>query len=76
MLADLCKRRGDVEIDTRNLKVVLKTENIRARSKDTFMKELLASVVSYNPVSQFHCQAAELAEQPPRRMSFKRTWTT
>jgi len=76
VLADLYKRRVDVEIDIRNLKVVLKTENIRARSKDTFMKELLASVVSYNLVSQFRCQAAELAEQPPRRMSFKRIWTT
>jgi hypothetical protein len=76
VLADLYKRRVDVEIDIRNLKVVLNTENILARSEDTFMKELLASVVSYNLVTQFRCQAAELAEQPPRRMSFKRTWTT
>lgn len=76
VLADLYKRRGDVEIDIRNLKVVLKTENIRARSVDTFMKELLASMVSYNLVTQFRCQAAELIQQPPRRLSFKRTWTT
>ncbi len=76
VLADLYKRRVDVEIDIRNLKVVLKTEEMLARSVDTFMKELLASVVSYNLVSQFRCQAAELVEQPPRRMSFKRIWTT
>lgn len=76
VLADLYKRRGDVEIDIRNLKVVLNTENIRARSVDTFLKELLASIVSYNLVTQFRCQAAELIQQPPRRMSFKRTWTT
>jgi hypothetical protein len=76
VLADLYKRRGDVEIDIRNLKVILNTEDIRARSVDTFFKELLASIVSYNLVTQFRCQAAELIQQPPRRMSFKRTWTT
>ena len=65
-----------VEVDIRNLKVVLDAENIRARSVDTFRKELLASVVSYNLVTQFRRQAAELVDVPPRRMSFKRTWTT
>ena len=75
-LADLYERRVDVEVDIRNLKVVLNTENIRARSMDTFFKELLASVVSYNLVTQFRRQAAELVDEPPRRMSFKRTWTT
>jgi hypothetical protein len=76
VLADLYQRRGDVKIDIRNLKVVLNTEDIRARSVDTFFKKLLASIVSYNLVTQFRCQAAELIQQPPRRMSFKRTWTT
>lgn len=75
-LAKLYERRFDVEVDIRNLKVVLDTENIRALSVDTFFKELMASMVSYNLVTQFRRQAAELAEQPPRRMSFKRTWTT
>ncbi len=75
-LADLYAQRVDVEVDIRNLKVVLDAENIRARSVDTFRKELLASVVSYNLVTQFRCQAAELVDVPPRRMSFKRTWTT
>jgi hypothetical protein len=75
-LAALYERRGDVEIDIRNLKVVLDTEHLRARSVDTVMKELLASVVSYNLVTQFRCQAAELISEPPRRMSFKRIWTT
>lgn len=76
VLAGLYERRGDVEIDIRNLKVVLNTEQILARSVDTFHKELLASMVSYNLVTQFRCQAAELIREPPRRMSFKRTWTT
>lgn len=75
-LADLYAHRVDVEVDIRNLKVVLDTENMRARSVDTFRKELLASVVSYNLVTQFRRQAADLVDLPPRRMSFKRTWTT
>jgi hypothetical protein len=76
VLADLYRRRGDVEVDIRNLKVVLDTENIRARSVAMFFKELLTSIVSHNLVSQFRCQAAELVNELPRRMSFKRIWTT
>ena len=76
VLADLYRRRVDVEVDIRNLKVVLDTENIRARSVPMFFKELLTSIVSYNLVTQFRRQAAELLNEPPRRMSFKRTWTT
>ena len=75
-VAALYERRNDVEIDIRNLKVVLDTEHLRARSVDTVMKELLASLVSYNLVTQFRCQAAKLISEPPRRMSFKRIWTT
>jgi Transposase DDE domain len=76
VLADLYRRRVDIEVDIRNLKVVLDTENIRARSVEMFFKELLTSIVSYNLVSQFRRQAAELVNEPPRRMSFKRIWTT
>lgn len=75
-VASLYECRNHVEVDIRNLKVVLKTEAIRARSVDTFRKELLASIVSYNLVTQFRCQAAALIQEPPRRLSFKRVWTT
>lgn len=75
-LADLYEARVQVEIDIRNLKVVLDTENIRAQSVSMFEKELMMSMVSYNLVSQFRAQAAALIGEPPRRMSFKRTWTT
>lgn len=76
MLSDLYARRNDVEIDIRNIKVVLDTENIRARSVEMFHKELLTSMVAYNLVVQFRRQAADLVKLPPRRMSFKRVWTT
>ena len=75
-LAGVYKRRVDVEIDIRNIKVVLDTETIRAKSVLMFEKELLCSVVAYNLVIQFRRQAAQLAKVPARRMSFKRTWTT
>jgi hypothetical protein len=75
-LSELYAHRVDVEVDIRNLKVVLDAENIRAKSVDTFHKELPGSVVSDNLVSQFRRQAAELISEPPRRMSFKRVWTT
>jgi hypothetical protein len=75
-MADAYKQRYDVEIDIRNMKVVLNMETIRAKSVDMFRKELLASVVTYNLVTQFRRQAADLANLPPRRLSFKRVWTT
>lgn len=75
-LSDLYRLRGDIEIDIRNLKVVLNTERILARSVDMFHKELLMSQVAYNLVTPFRRQAAALIAQPPRRMSFKKTWTT
>lgn len=68
--------RGDVEIDIRNLKVVLNTEEIRAKSVEMFEKELLTSLVAYNLVGQFRRQAAAQAHVAPRRLSFKRVWTT
>jgi hypothetical protein len=68
--------RSDVEIDIRNLKVVLDTEHIRAKSVELFQKELLTSIVAYNLVGQFRRQAAALARVEPRRLSFKRVWTT
>lgn len=75
-LADLYARRVDVEVDIRNLKVVLDAENIEAKSVDTVLKELYAAVISYNLVSQFRRQAARLIDEPPRRMSFKNIWRT
>ena len=44
-VAALYKYRTDVEIDIRNVKVVLNTENIRAKSVEMFQKELLTSMV-------------------------------
>ena len=56
--------------------MVLDTENIEARSTDTFLKELDASVISDNLVTQFRRQAADLIDEPPRQLSFKGVWRT
>lgn len=63
-------RRYDVEHDIRDIKVTLNTEHIRAQSVEMVQKELLTSMVAYNLVVQFRRQAAQLANLPPRRMSF------
>jgi hypothetical protein len=75
-LSELYRQRGDIEIDIRNLKVVLNTERIQARSVEMFHKELLTSLVAYNLVTQFRRQAARLIAEHPRRLSFKGVWTT
>lgn len=75
-LSDLYMCRVNVEVDIRNVKVVLNTEGIAARSVNMFVKELLMSMVAYNLVTQFRRQAAKMADVEPRRLSFKRTWTT
>lgn len=75
-LAALYGKRWAVEIDIRNVKVVLDTESIRARSVEMFHKELLTSTVAYNLVIQFRRQAARLAELPVKRLSFTKVWNT
>jgi hypothetical protein len=70
------QRRYDVEHDIRDVKVTLGTERIRAKSVEMVHKELLTSIVAYNLVVQFRRQAAQLANVPPRRLSFTGVWNT
>ena len=74
--AEFYSRRYDVEHDIRDLKVSLSLETMRSRSVEMMKKELLTSVVAYNLVIQFRRQAADLANLPPRRLSFKEVWYT
>jgi len=68
--------RYDVEHDIRDIKVSLDTENVRAKSVAMVKKELLTSIVAYNLTVQFRRQAAQLANLPPRRLSFTGVWNT
>jgi len=69
-------RRYDVEHDIRDVKVTLNTERIAAHSEAMVRKELLTSIVAYNLVVQFRRQAAQVANLPPRRLSFTGVWNT
>jgi hypothetical protein len=76
LLAGLYGKRWEVESDIRNVKVVLDTESIRARSEEMFRKELLTSLAAYNLVVQMRRQAARLAKVPVKNLSFTGVWTT
>ena len=69
-LAELYKRRVDVETDIRDVKVTLKIEELRAKSLPMLRKELATSILAYNLVVQVRRLAAQIAGVPPRRISF------
>lgn len=74
VLADLYKRRQDIETDIRDVKVTLKTEEVRAKSVTMLRKELATSIVAYNLVQQVRRLAAQQAGVKPRRLSFTGVW--
>ncbi len=68
---DIYKCRLDVETDIGDIKVTMDTENIRAKTKESVLKELYTSLIAYNSVVQFRRDAARVANKTPRQMSFK-----
>ena len=73
-MGKLYRRRYDGEFDIRDLKVTMATEQLRARSVETVLKELYASVIAYNLTVQFRRCAAEHVGLEPRRLSFSGVW--
>jgi len=73
-LAQQYRRRYDVENDIRDIKVTMKLEEIRATSKEMVLKEMYASLFAYNILIQLRRQVAQIANQTPRRISFKGVW--
>lgn len=72
--AHLYSHRYQIEFDIRDLKVTMDGENLRARSVEMALKELMAGVAAFNLARQFRNQAAKLAKVEPRRLSFKSCW--
>jgi hypothetical protein len=72
---DLYFQRNHVEVDIRNIKVVLKTELLKSKSVEMFRKELGMAMVAYNLTSQLRRQAAFIAKCTPRELSFTGVWT-
>ena len=67
--------RNDVEVDIRNIKLVIGTEEIRAKSQEMFLKEFALSMVAYNLTTQLRRQAAVVGECEPRELSFTGVWS-
>lgn len=74
-IAATYRRRLDVETDIRDVKITLKTDDIRARSVAMLVKELTLGTVAYNLVVQVRRLAAQRAHVQPRCLSFAGVWT-
>lgn len=74
-LRELFWKRNDVEVDIRNLKLVIGTEEIRAKSNEMFLKEFALSMVAYNLTTQLRRQAAAVGQCEPRELSFTGVWS-
>lgn len=74
-LRSLYWKRNDIEVDIRNIKLVIGTEEIRAQSKEMFLKEFALSMVAYNLTTQLRREAARIVDCDPRELSFTGVWS-
>jgi len=74
-LAELYGLRFNVETDIRNVKVVLRMNELRGQSRPMLRKELALGMVAYNLVIQIRRLAAQQAGLAPRRLSFAGSWS-
>lgn len=74
-LAELYGLRFNVETDIRNVKVVLRMDELRGQSRSMLRKELALGMVAYNLVIQIRRLAAQQAGLAPRRLSFSGSWS-
>lgn len=73
VLATLYRGRWHVELDIRNIKTTLGMEKLRCKTPEMAVKELWAYLLAYNLIRLLMAQAALLADQIPRQLSFKHT---
>jgi hypothetical protein len=69
----LYRRRWNVELDLRHIKTTLGMEHLRCKSPAMARKELWVYLLAYNLIRLLMAQAALLADQIPRQLSFKHT---
>lgn len=74
-LGELYGLRSDVETDIRNIKVVLRMDELRGQSPAMIHKEVALGTVAYNLVIQIRRLAAKQAGLKPRRLSFSGSWS-
>lgn len=73
VLKALYRQRWNVELDLRNIKTTLGMEQLRCRTPEMAVKELWVYLLAYNLIRLLMAQAALLADQIPRQLSFKHT---
>ena len=72
-LKALYRNRWNVELDLRNIKTTLGMEHLRCKTPEMALKELWVYLLAYNLIRLLMAQAALLADQIPRQLSFKHT---
>ena len=70
-LADLYYQRWDVELFFRDIKTTMGMDVLRCKTPSLVRKEILMHFIAYNAVRRLIVDAANEAEQAPRRISFK-----
>jgi len=73
VLKALYRQRWNVELDLRNIKTTLGMEHLRCKTPEMATKELWVYLLAYNLIRLLMAQAALLADQIPRQLSFKHT---
>jgi Transposase DDE domain len=73
-LKSLYFKRYDIEVDIRNIKVVLQAEYFDCKSVEMLHKEIGMAMVAYNLTSQLRRLAAAKAKRQPRDLSFTGVW--
>ena len=73
VLKALYRSRWNVELDLRNIKTTLGMETLRCKTPEMAIKELWIYLLAYNLIRLLMAQAALLADQIPRQLSFKHT---
>lgn len=71
MLKVLYRQRWHIELDLRNLKTTLGMEHLRCKTPTMALKELWVYLLAYNLIRLLMAQAALVADQTPRQLSFK-----
>jgi len=65
--------RWNIELDLRNMNTTLGMEHLRCKTPEMARKELWVYLLAYNLIRLLMAQAALLADQIPRQLSFKHT---
>ena len=73
VLKALYRQRWHIELDLRHIKTTLGMEQLRCKTPKMAIKELWVYLLAYNLIRLLMAQAAWLAEQIPRQLSFKHT---